>query len=198
MKKMFYRINGGAWSALAQQSAHWWSVNWDSTAAKNGKQVLEIKAQDEAENVLCNKQRVFWINNQPGFKAPSLKVTLETDKKRYIISDKMKKLLLTVKVTDDQGNPVVDKPVDYAFYECRFWQSLHGTKNTDENGAILVEYYINETGIINIAAGATLKIGDYERRFGDLIAVEVEKVEKPKEPAVTKKPEKAEKTEKAE
>ena len=180
VKNLFYRIDNGAWNSLAQTSQYWWRASWDSTTAANGKHILETKALDEADVVLCSKKRVCWINNTPGFKQPVLKVSLTTDKDKYICSDKMETLLLTITVKDGNDQPVPDIPVNYAFYESRFWQSLHGTKNTDDKGEVKVEYYIHESGFVNIGAGVLLKKGEYTRRFGDVIAVEVEKVEKQK------------------
>lgn len=189
VKKLFYRIHKGevlpqsedlAWDQIQKTSEHWWNTNWDSSSLKEGKVILEIKALDEADGILCTKQRAFWVNNTPGFVQPFLKVSVTTDKQKYICSDKMEKLFLTVVVKDNNDKPVKNTPVDYAFYESRFWQSIQGTKNTDDNGKIEVEYYINESGFINIAAAATLQIGEYKRKFGDVIAVEIEKLEKPK------------------
>lgn len=180
VKKLFYRINNSTWNNLEKTGIHWWSATWDSTTGGDGKQILEIQALDEADQILCTKKRIFWTNNQPGFIPPILKVTLTTDRQKYIVGEKMEKLLLTVTVKDKDDKPVPNLPVDYAFYESRFWQSLHGTKPTDEDGKIEVEYYVNESGFINIGAGTTLEVGEYTRRFGDVIAVEVEKIEKPK------------------
>jgi hypothetical protein len=175
-------VNNSAWSSLEKTGTHWWSATWDSTTSSDGKQILEIQAQDEADIILCSKKRIFWINNQPGFIPPVLKVSLTTDKEKYMVGEKMEKLILTVTVKDVNDKPVQNIPVDYAFYESRFWQSLHGAKPTDGNGKIEVEYYVNESGFINIGAGATLQLGEYTRKFGDVIAVEVEKIEKPKTP----------------
>jgi len=180
VKNLFYRINKGAWSLLQHTSRHWWTVKWDTASGKDGKQSLEIKALDETGSVLCTKERTIWINNQPGFVPPVLNIKITTNKKKYIIGQKMGKIILTVVVTDSQGRPVPNQEIDFAFYESRFWQSLHGSKKTDKDGKAVVEYYINESGFINIGVGSTLKLGEYTRRFGDVIAVEVEKIEKPK------------------
>lgn len=180
VKKLYYRINNGAWNSLDKTGRNWWATIWDSTLSSDGKQILEIQAQDEADIIICNNKRIFWINNQPDFVPSVLKVLVTTDKQKYMVGEKMEKLLLTVMVKDINDKPVQNIPVDYAFYESRFWQSLFGTKSTDENGKIEVEYYINESGFINIGAGAVLKLEEYTRKFGDVIAVEVEKLEKPK------------------
>lgn len=181
VKKLFYRINNSAWTSLEKTGRYWWTAEWDSASSPDGKQVLEVQALDEADIILCTKKRIFWVNNQPGFVPPVFKVSVKTDKEKYIVTpNKMEKLILTVTVADNNDKPVQNIPVDYAFYESRFWQSLHGTKATDENGMAQVEYYVNESGFINIGAGATLRYGEYTRKFGDVIAVEVEKIEKPK------------------
>jgi hypothetical protein len=177
VKKVMYRINNGAWAELEKTGKFWWTAIWDSTTFGDGKCVLEIQAKDESGIVLCKKQRAFWINSSTGFVQPILKVSVKTDKDKYTCGEKMEKLVLTVTVTDNNSKPVTNIPVDYAFYESRFWQSLQGTKNTDINGQVQVEYFINESGFINIGAGATLKIGEYSRKFGDVIAVEVVKIE---------------------
>lgn len=177
VNELFYRLNSGTWMAMKKTGQYWWQLEWDSKSGNDGKQLLEVKALDLAGNILCTKKRTFWTNNKSGFEQPVIKVSLATDRQKYVIGDKMEKLLLTIKVTDKNNKPVPDQIVDYAFYECRFWQSLHGTKTTDEKGSIEVEYYVNETGFINIAAGTTLKVGDYSRRYGDLMVVEVEKLD---------------------
>ena len=180
VKSLFFRVDAGAWNSITQSGTHWWRTLWESRDSANGKHVLEIKALDEADVLLCSKKRVLWINNTPGFKQPGLKISLTTDKDKYICRGKMETLLLTVNVVDEDEQPVVDIPVDYAFYESRFWQGLHGTKNTDDKGKIEVEYYVHESGFINIGAAVLLQKGEYQRRFGDIIAVEVEREEPPK------------------
>jgi hypothetical protein len=178
VKKIMYKVNDGEWTLLEKTGKCWWTGVWDSSKVADGKCTLAIQAMDEKEAILCAKQRIFWINNTPGFVPPIFKVSVKTDKEKYQCCDKMEKLILTVTVLDNKDNPVANQPVDYAFYESRFWQSLQGTKNTDEKGKVEVEYYINESGFINIGAGATLNYGEYSRKFGDVIAVEVEKIEK--------------------
>ena len=177
VKKLFYRINNGAWSSLNHTGTYWWETIWKSSGIEEGRIELEVKALDETDQILCNKKRTFWVNNKPGFVPPIYNVKISTDKDKYIVKDVLEKLILTVEVTDNDGKPVANKLVDYAFYECRFWQSIHGTKTTDEKGVVKVEYHVNESGFINIGAGVTLEYGEYKRRFGDLIAVEIEKEE---------------------
>jgi len=195
VKKLSYRVASAeilktkklselSWIAMQKSSKHWWNADWDSKASADGKQILEIQALDENDKVLCVKTREFWVNNQPGFVPPILKIALSTDKEKYYCGEKMGKIILTVSVKDNDDRPVKNMPIDYAFYESRFWQSVHGTKNSDDNGEVQVEYYINESGFVNIGAGALLKYGDYTRKFGSVIAVEVEKCETQKVVAV--------------
>ena len=178
VKDVFYRIDTGAWKTLEKVSDHWREAVWDSSNASFGRHILEIKVMDQADVVLVNKKRNFWLSNKPGFVPPKLNVKLNTNKDKYICYGEMQKLILTVTVTDNNGKPVSGIRVDYAFYESRFWQNLHGSAISDKKGKIKVEYYVNESGFINIGAGVTLVDGEYTRRFGDVIAVEVEKCRK--------------------
>jgi len=179
IKQLFYKIDEKEWQPLEKKSKHWWGTEWDTSKESNWKHIFRIKALDKDENVISTKERVVWTNNTPGFEPPYLNVKITTDKEKYVVGPKMEKMIVMVTVTDKDGKPVKGIPVDYAFYEARFWQSIHGTKHTDENGQIELEYYVNESGFVNIGAGVTLRMGEYSRKFGDVIAVEVEKVETP-------------------
>ena len=178
-----YQVNKGKWQALEKESRLWWKGRWDSSQVKDGEQVIrirafEIKKDDEGKEekrLLIEKKAPIWTFNKTSIPRPPLKVKVIPGRPKYFVGHKAIDTKILVKVTDAEGKPVPNQTVDYGIFESSYWEQLKGTKTTDEKGEIEFHYLLNEPGFISFSAGSTYKKGNYERRFGDVVYVEVVK-----------------------
>ena len=176
------QIDKAQWFPLEKEGRLWWKGNWNSSRSKDGEHIVkirafEIKKKEEGEEriLLVEKEARIWTFNKTSIPRSPLKVKVIPDQPKYFVDHKAIDTKILVRVTDAEGRPVSNQTVDYGIFESSYWEQLKGTKTTDDKGEIEFHYLLNEPGFISFSAGSTYKKGNYKRRFGDIVYVEVVK-----------------------
>ncbi len=174
------QVDNSVWFPLEKDGRLWWKGKWDSARAKDSEHLVKMRAYEikkengtEEKILLVEKEARIWTFNKTEIPPLPLKVEITPDQTTYFVANQAIDAVVKVKITDAGGRPIPNQVVDYGIFESSYWEQLKGTKTTDENGEIEFHYLLNEPGFVSFSAGSTYKKGNYERRFGDIIDVEV-------------------------
>jgi len=178
-----YQVDKTKWQPLEKEGRLWWKGSWDSSRVKDGEHILrirafEIKSEETGEEekiLLVEKEAQIWTFNKTRIPPPPISVKVIPDEPKYFVGHKTIDAVVKVRVTDADGNPVCRQRVDYGIFESSYWEQVKGSKVTDEKGEIEFRYLLKEPGFISFSAGSTYQKGNYQRRFGDIVYVEVVK-----------------------
>ncbi len=175
VKKVQIKIEEGEWEELKSQEKSWWEGESNAGDAQEGKVVYQLRALDEAGNVICQKSDFFFLASAA---SEQEKVALEikidpSEEKIEIKKDETRLLNVTFRLTDLQGKPVPNQRIFFSFYEVLYEETLKGKKNTDANGEIHFQYLIQQPGILLVAAGTGYNAGERVERVAAIKSLEI-------------------------
>jgi len=151
------------WQSATKVSPHWWKTSVRLPSSKKPRQVrFVMEARGHRGELLTTRERMVWL----GGGDRQMIVTVETDRERYEVDRELEPMRFVVRVSRDDGQPVVDQPVEIAITELHAETELVESKRTDAHGTIQGIYLVREPGLLTVAAGTAPHPQRPNRRIG--------------------------------
>lgn len=172
------RLGGGRWQSASRLSPHWWKATLDLPVAEAPHQLdVAVQALDRDHRVLTERLRRVWV----GGKSASYRVSIATPQARYEVGEELQPMPFTIRVEDEDGQPVAHQRVDFAISELPAYTELTQSTRTNEHGEVVGRYLLRDAGVVMMSAATPLE-EQLTRRVGAERLIQV--VKRPRVPTV--------------
>lgn len=170
------RLDDGVWIKLDKQGSSWFIGKFDTSAVSDGQYKLQVRATDKLNNSYYS-EAVVWVMNK-GYVASNdiVKVKITVPSKDY---KPWQTIEAKVKVTDRNNKPIENIEVYAGVYYTTNWMERRYKLVTDKNGEAVFKYATGYVGKFIIGSAVQYKSGIFEKRYGDLLDVNVTKSKAP-------------------
>ncbi len=175
VKKVQIKIGDLDWKDLLSKEKKWWEGRWNGGANPSEKISYKIRAFDENNNIVSEKEDFFFIVKE-AVEKEELKLSIAFDPPSEQIKIKKGETLtldVTFQLLNSKGEPVPGQRIFFSFYEVLYDETLKGKRKTDAEGKVHIKYIVQQPGFLLVAAGSGFFSGERVARVADLKGIEI-------------------------
>lgn len=152
---------------LKKTSQHWFEEIVDLSAFRGRVVKINVLAED-AEGGRYSREAVVWVKGKRPLRPP-----VDISFSAYPDEVKAGRLInIKIQVETEDGGELENKEVYISMFSPLSWGEMIWTKKTDRRGVVEMQIKAPyEKGWVNIGAGTDFKLGEFEKRVGDIITV---------------------------